>query len=100
MAAVGDEVLVAVVDVRLGEVGDRRSFREAGEDVERGQRARRVLDARRLAGDARAEALEDFQLALEDPLVGAKDLLFVLLQRGGGEALAAGNRLLPMVIVR
>ena len=99
MAAVGHGVVVAVMDVRFGEVCDGRGFGQAGKDVEGGQGARSVLDARRFGADTRTQSFEDFQLALENPLVGAKDLPFVLLQRGRGEALAAGNRLLPLVIV-
>ena len=52
------------------------------------------------AATARAQLLEDLQLALEDPLVGAEHLLLVLLQRRRGEPLAAGNRLLPLVVGR
>src|SRR5205823_6291768 len=42
----------------------------------------------------------NLELALENPLVGAEHLLFVLLQRRRDEALAAGNRLLAVVIGR
>ena len=70
------------------------------EHVERGQPARRVLDARRLGRHAAAQRLEDLDLALDDALVGAEDLLFVLLERRRDEALAAGNRLLAVVVRR
>src|SRR5262249_57066330 len=66
----------------------------------RGERARGALNARRLRRDHAAQLLEDLELALEDPLVGAEHLLFVFLQRRGDEALAAGNRLLAVVIRR
>ena len=95
MTAVGDDHLVAVVHVRLGVVGDRRGLGQRRQHVERRQGARRVLDPRRLGGHARAQLLEDLQLALEDPLVGAEHLLFVFLERRRREPLAAGNRLLP-----
>ena len=100
MARIGRQQLVAVVHVRLGEVGDRRRFSQAGEHVERGQGPRRVLDARRLGGDLIAKRREDLQLPLENPLIRPKHLLFVFLQRRRREALAAGNRLLALVIVR
>ena len=66
----------------------------------RGQRARRVLDARRFGRHLAAQRLEDLQLALEDPLVGAEHLRLVLLERRRGESLAAGDRLLALVVGR
>ena len=98
--AVEDRQLVAVVDVRLDVVVQRGGFGERGEHVERGGGPRGVLDARRLGGDRGAQRLEHLDLALEDPLVGAEDLLFVLLERRRDEALAAGNRLLAVVVGR
>ena len=98
--AVDDGELVAVVDVRLDVVADRGSFGERGEHVERRQRARRGLDARRLGGDLPAQPLEDLELALEDALVGAEHLLLVLLERRRDEALATGDRLLAVVVGR
>ena len=47
-----------------------------------------------------AQRLEQLELALEDPLVGAEHLLLVLLQRRRDEALAAGDRLLAVVVGR
>ena len=92
--------LVAVVHVRLRVVVDRRRLGQRGQRVERGQRARRVLDARRLRGDLGAQPLEQLDLPLEDPLVGAEHLLLVLLQRRRDVALAAGDRLLALVVGR
>ena len=74
--------LVAVVDVRLDVVVDGRAFRPA-------RPARRAWPSARAdawmrgasAATARAKLLEQLELALEDALVGAEDLLFVLLQR-------------------
>ena len=71
-----------------------------GEHIERRERARGVLDARRLGRDRLAQRLEDLQLALEDPLVGAEHLLLVFLERRRREAFAAGNRLLALVVGR
>ena len=51
-------------------------------------------------GDLRAQRLEQLELALDDPLVGAEHLLLVFLQRRRDEALAAGNRLLADVVGR
>ena len=45
-----------------------------------------------------AQRLEDLELAREDALVGAEHLLLVLLQRRRREALAAGDRLLALVV--
>jgi hypothetical protein len=90
MPRIDDDHLVAVVDVRLDVVVDRRRFGERAEHVERRQRAGGRLDARRLGRDLASQALEDLQLALEDPLVGAEHLLLVLLERRRDVALAAG----------
>ena len=98
MTGIGGDELVAIMDVRLGEVRDRGRLGEAGEHVERRQRTRGVLDARRFRRHRRAQRLEDRQLALENPLVGAEHLLLVFFQRRRREALAAGNRLLALVI--
>ena len=100
MPRVDDRHLVAVVHVRLGVVVDGRRFGERGEHVERGQGARGGLNARRFGGDRRAQRLEQLELALEDPLVGAEHLLLVFLQRRRDEALAAGDRLLAVVVGR
>ncbi len=100
MARFGDDELVTVVDVRLREIGHRRGFGEASQHVERRQGARRVLDADRFDGNLAAQRLEDLQLPLEDPLVGAEHLLLVLLQRRCREPFAAGNRLFAVVVVR
>jgi hypothetical protein len=56
-----------------GVLGQRR------QDVEGGQRPRRRLDARRLGADHGPQPLEDVELALEDPLVGAEHLSLVFL---------------------
>ena len=47
-----------------------------------------------------AQRLEQLDFALDDPLVGAEHLLFVLLQRRRDEALAAGDGLLAVVVGR
>ena len=98
---VGDREFVAVVHLGLDVVVDAprsRPGRASTSSV--GERPRRVLDPRRFGRDAGAERLEELELALEDPLVGAEDLVFVLLQRRRDEALAAGNRLLAEVVGR
>src|SRR2546425_1237358 len=77
-----------------------RSTSDAGEDVEPGRRGGRVLYAGRFGCARPPQSLEDIELALEDPLVGAEHLLFVVLQRRRDEALPARDRLLPMVISR
>ena len=51
-------------------------------------------------GDARAKLLEQLDLALENALVGAEDFLLVFLQRRRDEPLAAGDRLLAVVVRR
>ena len=63
------------VVVQAGGLGERR------EHVERGEPARRVLHPRRFRGDPPPQRLEELDLALDDPLVGAEDLVLVLLQR-------------------
>ena len=73
---------------------------ESGQHVQRRQRTRGVLDARRLGRNRLPQGFEDLQLALEDPLVGAEHLLLVFLQRGRREALAAGNRLFALIVGR
>src|SRR6185503_317809 len=80
MPAVGNDHLVAVVQVRLGVIGDGRGLGERSEDVEGRQRASGVLDARRLSSYATSQVLEDLQLALEDPLVCAEHLGLVLFE--------------------
>ena len=60
---VGRLKLVAVVHLRLGEVGRGGGVRERRQDVERGNGPRRVENARRLGRDARAERFEELQLA-------------------------------------
>ena len=96
MARVSRLELVAVVHERLGVVVRRRGVGQAGEHVERRQRAARVEQRARLGGDARAQRLEDRQLAHGDALVGAEHLVLVLLQPGRDEALAAGDGLLAV----
>ncbi len=98
MTPVDDRQVVAIVNLGLDVVAGGRAFRQRRQHVERGQRARRRLDSRRLRRDGGAQAREDLQLALQNPLVGAQHLLFVLLERGGDEPLAAGDRLLADVI--
>ena len=97
---VDDRDLVAVVHVRLDVVRKRSGFGEAGKDVERSQRARRFLNARRFGGDPGAQLLEQLDLALEDPLVGAEHFLLVFLQRRRDEPLSTGDRLLAVVVGR
>ena len=91
---------IAVVHVRLGVVADRRGFGEAGEHVERGQRARGVENPRRFGGHALSQRFEELELAFDDALVGAEHLLFVFLERRRDEALAAGNGLLAVIVAR
>src|SRR5205085_12344248 len=79
MPRVDDGHLVAVVEMRLDVVVDGRGFGEYRKDVERGQRARRRLDAWSLGRHRQSKPLEDLELALEDPLVRAEDLLLVFL---------------------
>ena len=80
--------------------GPTQSSRERREHVERRECAGRGLDLCRRPRDARAQRLEELHFALEDPLVGAEDLLLVLLERRRDEALAAGDRLLAVVVRR
>ena len=98
VTAVGDHELVTLVQMRLGVVGDRGRFGQSGQDVERREGARRVLDSRRFGRHARAQRFENLELSREDPLVGAEHLLFVLLERRRRESLASGNRLLTQVV--
>ena len=100
VAHVGRHNLVAVVHVRLGVVGERGGLGQAGQHVQRRQGAGGVENARRLGGHTCAQRLEELELALEDPLVGAEHLLLVLLERGRDEALAAGNGLLAVIVGR
>ena len=100
MARVDGDQLVAVVDERLGVVVDGGRLGERRQHVQRGEAARRVLDARRLGPHAPPQRVEDLHFALDDPLIRAEHLLFVLLQRGGDEALPAGDGLLAVVIGR
>src|SRR5438132_8200162 len=100
MARVEDDELVAVVDVRLDVIVRRGGIGQRGEDVERGERSGGRLNPRRFRGDGRTELLEHLELALEDPLISADDLLFVLFERRGDEPLAAGNRLFAMIVGR
>ena len=98
MAAIDDGHGVAVVHVRLRVVPDRRNLREDA-STSRVDSARAVAWISRAAPrDASAQRLEELHLALEDPLVGAEDLLLVLLERRRDEALAAGDRLLAVVV--
>jgi len=69
VARFDDDHFVAVVDVRFDVVVDGGGLGQRAERVERGQRARRRLDARRFGRDRAAQQLEDLQFALEDPLV-------------------------------
>ncbi len=100
MPGVGDQHLVGIVDVRLGVVVDGGALGERGQDVECRDRPRRGLDARRLGRYRGAQRLEDLQLPLENPLVGAEHFFFVLLERRRDEPLAAGDRLLAVVVGR
>jgi hypothetical protein len=59
-------------DLRLDVVVDGGGSASAASTSSVPQRARGRLDARRLGGDRRAQRLEDLQLALENPLVGAE----------------------------
>ena len=52
------------------------------------------------AATRRAQLLEELDLALEDPFVGAEHLLFVFFQRRRDEPLAAGDRLLAVIVGR
>ena len=100
MPCIRDDHFVAFVDVRLRVVVDGRGLRQRGQHIQRGERTRRRLNARRLSGHGAAQRFEQAQFQLEDALVGTKHFLFVLFQRGRDEALAAGNRLFAMVVGR
>ena len=92
--------LVAVVHVGLGVVAHDGRFGQRRQHVQRGQRARAGLDARGFGRHRPRQLLEDHQLAGQDPLVRAQDLGLVLAERRRAEALAAGNRLLALVVRR
>ena len=100
VAALDVDELVAAGQARLDVVEAGGGLRERGQHVERGGRARGLLDAARGRGHAGAKRLEDRELALHDQLVGAQHAVLVLLQLGRDEALAAGDRLLAHVVGR
>ena len=101
MTAVGDEEVVAVVDVRFDVVRKGGRLGQPGQHVEGGEAARGFLNPRAPRAATRAaKLLEELDFALEDPLVGADHLLLVLLQRRRDEPLSAGNRLLAVIVGR
>jgi hypothetical protein len=73
---------------------------QGGQGVEGGGGVRGGLDAAGLGRDPRPQRLHDLGLARDDALVRLEDLLLVLLQLGGDEALAPRDRLLADVVVR
>ena len=91
---------VGIVDVRLDVVVDGGGLGEGREHIESRDGAGGRLDARRFCSHTAPQVIEQLELALDDPLVGAEHLLLVLLQRRRGEALAAGNGLLALIVRR
>ena len=87
--------------VRLGVVATTPRSRPA-RPARRARASARAVSwiARRLRRDRAAQRLEQLELALEDPLVGAEHLLLVFLERRRDEALAAGDGLLAVVVGR
>jgi hypothetical protein len=73
---------------------------ERGEDVDHRGGRRGLPEALCLEGDVAHQRLEQEHLDLDRPLVGAQDLLFVFLELGRDEALAARDRLLAYVVGR
>ena len=100
VAALDVAELVAAREARLHVVEARGGLGERGQHVERGGRARGLLDPARCGGHPAAQRLEDRELALQDQLVGAQHAVLVLLQLGRDEALAARDRLLAHVVGR
>ncbi len=92
--------LVAVVQERLREVARRGGISQRGQHVERGNRAGGVEQSWRLGRHLRTQPFEQVELARGEALVGAEDLLLVLLERGRHEPLAAGHGLLADVVGR
>ena len=93
--------LVAVVHVRLGVVVDGGDFGQRGEHVERGERARGRLNPRRFGGDRARAARSKISSSRSRIRSSAPEhLLFVFLQRRRDEALAAGDRLLAVIVGR
>ena len=101
MAHVGGDELVAGVHQRLGVVLDGGGFGQRAQHVERGEaRAPCPGSAAPPPRPAVRSASNSSTSRSTNPLVGAEHLLLVLLQRRGDEALAAGDRLLAMVVGR
>ena len=99
VAALDVDDLVLAADAGLDVAVAAGRLGQGGQDVEGGRGLRRLLDPARGRGDPGAQGLEDLRLALQDPLVGAQDLLLVLLQLRGDEALAAHHGLLAVVVL-
>src|SRR5919197_272503 len=90
----------AMMHVGFDVVVDGRDLAERREDVECRERARGRLNPRRFGRDSRDQTVEDLEFALEDALVGAEHLLFVLFERRRDEALTASDRLLAVIVAR
>ena len=100
MTSVHDEHLVTVVHVWLRVVADRGGLGQRGEHVARSDSPCRRLDRAGHRRDLGPQRLEQLDFALENPLVGAEHLLFVVLECRGNEPLAAGDCLLAQVVGR
>ena len=100
VATFGDEEFVSVVHVWLGVVVHGRRLRQARQDIETGQRARRALDALCLGSDRLPQGLEEFDLALKNALIRPKDLPFEFLEGRRDEPFAARDGLLAVVVLR
>ena len=100
VTSVHDAQLVAVVHVGLRVVEDRGRLGQRREHVERRERPRGVLEPRRFRGDRRPNAVEDLDLALENPLVCAEHAVLVFLQGRRDEPLASGDGLFAVIVGR
>ena len=100
MACIKRRKFIPVVHMRLGVVAGRRGVSQRGQCVERSHGAGGIQNAWGLCGHPRTQRLKQREFPHGEPLVGVQHLVLKLLERGRDVPFAAGDGLLPDVVVR
>ena len=99
MAPLAVAQIVVGCDPRLYVVVSARRLSEGCQDVELGDRTRRLVDSTCLGRESLAQLLEQLHLELEAAFVRPQHFLLELLQLLGDVAFTAGDRLLADVVL-
>ena len=101
MAEVDGDEFVTVIHKRLRVVAERRGLGESGQHIERRHGLRGIEQSCRFCRHALPKGLEELELTFDEYVRPHRArFVFVVLEGRGHEALAAGNRLLAVIVIR